>query len=51
MEEDGELIAPIALDWCWVRDLTAPLHLGLINGPFVPLQSHYSENESLVSIL
>jgi hypothetical protein len=23
-------------DLHWVRDLTAPMHLGLINGPFVP---------------
>ena len=23
-------------DQYWVRDLTAPMHLGLINGPFVP---------------
>ena len=24
------------IDYIWVRDLTAPMHLGLINGPFVP---------------
>jgi hypothetical protein len=23
-------------DCIWVRDLTAPMHLGLIDGPFVP---------------
>jgi len=23
-------------DWYWVRDLTAPMHLGHINRPFVP---------------
>jgi hypothetical protein len=24
------------IDYIWVRDLTAPVHLGLINRPFVP---------------
>jgi len=24
------------IDYIWVRDLTAPMHLGLINAPFVP---------------
>ena len=24
------------IDYIWVQDLTAPMHLGLIDGPFVP---------------
>ena len=24
------------IDYTWVQNLTAPMHLGLINGPFAP---------------
>jgi hypothetical protein len=26
----------LVIDYIWVRDLTAPMHLGLLNRPFVP---------------
>jgi len=35
-EATGEGDVSRLIDYIWVRDLRAPIHLGLINGPFVP---------------